>query len=198
LVRLAALDTPYRKNRTPFPDSWMREVAMKTLQQRCQPIRLLVLDVDGVLTDGGVVHGTNALEIKSFHVRDGSGLVCWRKTGRRSAVITGRNSPIVDRRASEVGIEFVFQGATDKLPVYNGLLQQSGAAPSEVCYIGDDLADLPMLRQCGLGVAVADACPEMRQEAHYITLAAGGRGAVREVIELILRCQGEWQSFGTR
>src|SRR5271169_5852089 len=105
-----------------------------TLQERCRPIRLLVLDVDGVLTAGDVVHGTPGLEIKAFHVRDGSGLNLWRQAGRRSAVITGRSSPIVDRRAGEVGIEFVFQGATDKLAVYRGLLEQTGTAPGEVCF----------------------------------------------------------------
>jgi len=171
---------------------------MMTLQQRCQPIRLLVLDVDGVLTEGAVVHGTGGLEIKGFHVRDGSGLAFWRQTGRRSAVITGRSSPIVEHRAEEVGIEFVFQGAADKLKVYHGLLKQTVVMPSEVCYIGDDLADLGVLRHCGLAAAVADSCPEVRNEAHYITRTPGGRGAVREVIELVLRCLGEWQPMVER
>jgi 3-deoxy-D-manno-octulosonate 8-phosphate phosphatase (KDO 8-P phosphatase) len=164
-----------------------------TLQERCQPIRLLVLDVDGVLTEGGIVHGTGGLEIKTFHVRDGSGLSIWRQAGRRSAVITGRSSPVVDRRAAEVGIELVFQGALDKLEVYRKLLGQTGATPAQVCYVGDDLADLSVLGHCGLAVAVADACSEVRTAAHYITRAPGGRGAVREVIELLLRCQDEWQ-----
>ena len=169
-----------------------------TLQERCRPIRLLVLDVDGVLTAGGVVHGTGGLEIKAFHVRDGSGLNLWRQTGRRSAVITGRSSPVVEKRAAEVGIEFVFQGAAEKGPVYRRLLEQTGTRLEEVCYVGDDLPDLPALRSCGLAVAVADACPEVRHEAHYISRAAGGRGAVRKVIELILRCQDDWQTLVQR
>lgn len=169
-----------------------------TLQQRCQPIRLLVLDVDGVLTEGGVTHGSGGLEAKTFHVRDGSGLNYWKQCGRRSAVITGRNSTAVEVRAREVGIEFVCQVVPDKLPVYRGLLERSGLLPRAVCCVGDDLADLPQLRHCGLAVAVADACPEVRSAAHFVTQARGGRGAVREVIELILRCQGEWQALVER
>lgn len=166
-----------------------------TLQERCQRIRLLVLDVDGVLTDGGIVHGSPELETKSFHVRDGSALTFWRRAGHRSAVITGRCSPLVDRRAREVAIDFVFQGASDKLDVYQKLLEQTGMAATETCYVGDDLPDVPVLRHCGLAAAVADACPEVRADAHYITRSAGGRGAVREVIELILRCQGRWRQL---
>jgi len=169
-----------------------------TLQQRCQRIRLLVLDVDGVLTEGGVTHGSGGLEVKTFHVRDGSGLNYWKQSGRRSAVITGRNSPVVEVRAREVGIEFVYQGASDKLPVYRDLLEQIGLLPEAVCYVGDDLADLPQLRHSGLAVAVADACPEVRIAAHHVTRTRGGKGAVREVIELILRCQGEWQPLVER
>jgi 3-deoxy-D-manno-octulosonate 8-phosphate phosphatase (KDO 8-P phosphatase) len=164
----------------------------RPLQQRCQAIRLLALDVDGVLTAGNIVHGTGGLEIKHFHVRDGSALKVWQRTGRRSAIITGRSSPVVDFRANEVGIGLVYQGAGAKAEAFAVLLGEAAVEPVQVCYVGDDLPDVPVLRRCGLAVAVADACPEARFLAHYITRAAGGQGAVREAIELILRCTGEW------
>lgn len=169
-----------------------------TLQERCAAIELLVLDVDGVLTDGGIVYGGDGVELKAFHVRDGAGLKLWQQAGKRSAVITGRTSPIVEVRAQEVGIGFVYQGASEKLPAFQSLLQAAGVKPEAVCYVGDDLPDLPLLRHSGLAVAVADACAEVRADAHYITRAAGGRGAVRETIELILRCQGSWQDVVAR
>jgi len=164
-----------------------------SLQQRCLAIELLIVDVDGVLTAGGITYGDDGVELKTFHVRDGSGLKIWRFVGRRAAVITGRSSSIVERRASELGIDLVHQGASEKLPAYRELLIQTGLCSSQVCFIGDDVPDLPILGQVGLAVAVADACPEVLASAHYVTQAAGGRGAVRETIELILRCQGEWQ-----
>ena len=163
-----------------------------TLPQRCAAVGLLVADVDGVLTDGAIVYGGGGLELKAFHVRDGSGLKLWHLAGKRTALITGRSSPVVDVRAAELGIAFETQGASAKLPAYRELLARAGARPEEVCYVGDDLPDLPPLLHCGLAVAVADACAEVRAAAHYITRMAGGRGAVREVIELILRCQGRW------
>ncbi len=168
------------------------ETVHPTLAERCRGVRLLVLDVDGVLTDGGVVYGTGGLEVKHFHVRDGSGLKAWRRAGRRSAFVTGRSSPVVDLRAVELGVDFVFQGASDKLPAYRRLLEDAALPPSAVCYVGDDLPDLPPMRECGLAAAVADGCREARAAAHYVTRAPGGGGAVREVIELILRCQGAW------
>jgi 3-deoxy-D-manno-octulosonate 8-phosphate phosphatase (KDO 8-P phosphatase) len=169
--------------------------AGRTLRQRCAAVALLVVDVDGVLTDGGVVYGSGGLELKAFHVRDGSGLKLWHRAGKRTALITGRSSPVVEVRAAELGVGFVTQGASAKLPAYRELLGRAGARPEEVCYVGDDLPDLPPLRHCGLAVAVADACCEVRADAHYVTKAPGGRGAVREVVELILRCQGHWQEL---
>jgi 3-deoxy-D-manno-octulosonate 8-phosphate phosphatase (KDO 8-P phosphatase) len=154
---------------------------------------MLVLDVDGVLTDGGIVYGDNGVELKQFHVRDGSGLKIWQHAGKRAAIVTGRTSPIVAVRAAELGIDPVYQGAMEKMPAYRRLLADAALRPEQVCYVGDDVPDLPLLGSCGLAVAVADACPEARAAAHYITRAPGGRGAVREAIELILRCQGLWQ-----
>jgi 3-deoxy-D-manno-octulosonate 8-phosphate phosphatase (KDO 8-P phosphatase) len=164
-----------------------------TVQQRCAAIELLVLDVDGVLTDGGIVYADNGVELKQFHVRDGAGLKLWQHAGKKAAIITGRTSNVVAIRATEIGIEHVLQGAVEKLPAYRELLAQTGLQPEQVCYVGDDLPDLPLMRRSGLAVAVADACVDVLADVHYVTRATGGRGAVREVVELILRCQGHWQ-----
>jgi len=168
------------------------------LSARCAGIEMLVLDVDGVLTDGGIIYTSEGVEVKQFHVRDGSALKIWEHEGKQAAVITGRSSRIVDVRAAEVGIGQVIQGAADKLTAYRRLLAESGMRPEQVCYIGDDVPDVPVLRHCGMAVAVADACAEALAEAYYVTRAPGGRGAVREAIELILRCQGRWQRIVER
>lgn len=159
---------------------------------RADRIELLLLDVDGVLTDGGVVYADDAAEIKRFHVRDGSGLKFWREAGKRAAIVSGRSSPTVDRRATELGIAPVFQGRSDKLPAFEAILAATGLRPDQVCAVGDDLPDLPVMLRAGLAVAVADACPEVRAAAHYVTSTAGGRGAVREAVEWLMRAQGLW------
>jgi YrbI family 3-deoxy-D-manno-octulosonate 8-phosphate phosphatase len=156
---------------------------------------MLVLDVDGVLTDGRIIYGDDGVEVKAFHVRDGSGLKIWQARGKRVALITGRTSRIVNMRATELGINLVFQGASEKGAVYRHLLSTTSLRPEQVCSIGDDLPDLAMLSHSGLAVAVADACPEVRASAHYVTRTAGGGGAVREVIEVILGCQGHWSNI---
>jgi 3-deoxy-D-manno-octulosonate 8-phosphate phosphatase (KDO 8-P phosphatase) len=166
--------------------------SLLTLGQRCALIQLLVIDVDGVLTDGGIIYTDNGVELKKFHVRDGSALAIWKYAGKGSAIITGRKSKIVEVRAAELGITPVFQGETEKLPCFRQILTATRLKPAETCCIGDDLPDLPLLRNCGLAVAVADACPEVLAEAHYVTRAPGGKGAVREVVELILANQGLW------
>jgi 3-deoxy-D-manno-octulosonate 8-phosphate phosphatase (KDO 8-P phosphatase) len=164
-----------------------------SLRDRCAGIAVLAVDVDGVLTDGAVVLGTGGLEVKQFHVRDGSALKFWRDSGRRAAFISGRNSSVVEARARELGVHWVFQGVGDKRAAFRRLLAEAGVGSEAVCGIGDDLPDLPLLRHCGLAAAVADACPEVRAAAHFVTRAPGGRGAVREVIELLLHCQGVWK-----
>ena len=166
-----------------------------SLQERCSRIDLLVADVDGVLTDGGIIYADNDVELKVFHVRDGSGLKLWHLAGKRSVLLSGRSSKTVAVRAAELGIDAVVQGATDKLPLFEQLLQERGLRAEQACFVGDDLPDIPVLRRSGLAVAVADACAEVIEDAHYITRAAGGRGAVRETIELVLRAQGLWQKF---
>jgi YrbI family 3-deoxy-D-manno-octulosonate 8-phosphate phosphatase len=163
-----------------------------SLASRCQQIELLVVDVDGVLTDGGIIYGDSGIEVKAFHVRDGAGLKLWQAAGKQAALISGRASRVVEVRAAEVGIGMVFQGIGEKLLAYRQVLAAAGMRPEQVCFIGDDLPDLPVLGNCGLAVAVADACSDVRAVAHYITRTPGGRGAVREVIELILRCQEKW------
>jgi len=165
----------------------------QSLAQRCAGIALLVLDVDGVLTDGSVIYAGAEVEVKAFHVRDGAGLKIWHQEGKRAALITGRQSSAVERRAAELAVAPALQGVADKLLALRQLLAATGRTAEEVCVIGDDLPDLPMLRRVGLAVAVADACPEVRAAAHYVTRTPGGRGAVRETIELILHCQGAWQ-----
>jgi 3-deoxy-D-manno-octulosonate 8-phosphate phosphatase (KDO 8-P phosphatase) len=165
------------------------------LAARCQPIRLLALDVDGVLTDGRITYTADGVEIKSFHVRDGSGLVFWQKAGRQVAILSGRKSQAVHVRAAELGITLVRQALADKRQALRDVLGALELRPEQVCAVGDDLPDLPLLRACGLAVAVADACAEARAAAHYVTLAPGGRGAVREVVELILRAQGRWAAL---
>src|SRR5262245_51065162 len=165
-----------------------------SLQHRCAGVDLLVLDVDGVLTEGGIVYGALGreanLEVKAFHVRDGSGLKLWHLAGKRSAIITGRSSPLVEVRASELGVSRVLQGAADKRPALEQLLHELNVSAQAACCVGDDVPDLPALALAGLAVVAGDGCPEARAAAHYVTRARGGRGAVRETIERILRCQG--------
>ncbi len=171
----------------------MDSTELRTLADRCADITWLVLDVDGVLTDGGIVYSSGGLELKQFHVRDGAGLKLWHRAGKRSAVITGRDSPIVAVRAAELGITSVFQGVGEKLSTLRHLEADVGIQSETICYVGDDWPDLSSLRHCGLAVATADACAEVRAAAHYITRNPGGHGAVRETIELILHAQGVWQ-----
>jgi 3-deoxy-D-manno-octulosonate 8-phosphate phosphatase (KDO 8-P phosphatase) len=162
------------------------------LPSRMARIRWLILDVDGVLTDGHIVYSDSGEELKRFHVRDGSGLKLWRAAGNSAAVISGRSSPAVTRRAAELGIAPVLQGREDKATATPHALVAIGAAADECCAIGDDWADLPVLRACGVAVAVADAAEELRSVADYVTETPGGHGAVRETIEWLLRSTGRW------
>lgn len=168
------------------------------LRERCAAIEFLIVDVDGVLTEGGIVHGTGGLEVKTFHVRDGSGLKLWQQAGKRVGIITGRSSPVVEVRAGELGIGHVIQGAVDKLAACRQMLAENNVQAEHACCMGDDLPDLGPLQACGLAIAVADACADVRRASHYVTRARGGRGAVREVIELMLRCQERWEALRNR
>jgi YrbI family 3-deoxy-D-manno-octulosonate 8-phosphate phosphatase len=166
-----------------------------TLDDRCRAIRLILSDVDGVMTDGGIVFDNQGIEAKRFHVRDGMGIRLWQKAGYRFGLITHRSSHIVKTRVAELGIEILRQGIDDKLTAMRGILQELRLSPAQVCYLGDDLPDMPVVRAVGLGVAVADACAELRQEAHYVTSVPGGSGAVRETVELILKAQSRWEDL---
>jgi 3-deoxy-D-manno-octulosonate 8-phosphate phosphatase (KDO 8-P phosphatase) len=166
-----------------------------TLDQRCQAIRLILSDVDGVLTDGGIIFDNQGIEIKRFHARDGIGIGLWHKAGYRFGLITRRSSHIVKLRVAELEIEILRQGIDDKLAAVRAIVKESRLTPDQVCYLGDDLPDLPVVRAVGLGVAVADGCAELRQAAHYVTTLPGGSGAVRETIELVLKAQARWDDL---
>lgn len=164
----------------------------------CAKIELLVLDVDGVLTDGRIMLTEDGREMKAFHVRDGSGIKYWRRTGRKVAFISGRGSPVVEARAAELGVDAVRLNAKDKLPAYEDVLSELGVAADRAAVMGDDLTDLPLMRHCGLAVAVADAAEQVRRAAAYVTELPGGSGCVREVIERILKQAGEWDRIMAR
>ena len=155
----------------------------------------MLSDVDGVLTTGGIVFDNQGIETKEFHIRDGLGIRLWHRAGFRFGILTARTSHIVRLRAVELGIEIVRQGFEDKLPVAQQIIAQQGFQPEQVCYIGDDLTDLPVMRRVGLGVAVADAAPEVRTAAQWVTEAPGGRGAVRELIETLLKAKNRWDDL---
>lgn len=168
------------------------------MRARLEKIRLLLLDVDGVLTDGRILIDNKGVETKAFDVRDGHGLKLLQRAGFRVGIITGRRSRVVEYRAQELGIDVLFQGVRDKLVPYAGLLESLGLTDEEVAYVGDDLVDLPVLRRVGFAVTVADACDEVKPLVHYVTARPGGRGAVREVCELLLKETGGWAQVTAR
>ena len=169
------------------------------LKKRAAQIQLLLMDVDGTMTDGGVTllsqADGSALEIKTFDAHDGQGLTLAQTAGIRTGCITGRESPSLLRRAKELRMDFVYMKIAQKIPVYEEILQKAGVPDSAVAFIGDDLPDLPLLRRVGLAVAVGDAVPEVKKAAHYTTKALAGHGAVREAIELILKSKGIWEEM---
>ena len=171
---------------------------MSDLVERAKNIKLLILDCDGVLTDGRILMTAEGDEMKTFDVRDGHGLVMFHRAGLRSAIISGRKSAVVQRRAKELGIAHVYEMAWVKLEPYQEILEAEGLEDRQVCYVGDDVVDIPLLRRAGLAVAVADAVAEVKAHSHYVTSAQGGRGAVREIIELILKAQGKWDDLMLR
>ena len=168
------------------------------IEGRAARIRLLLLDCDGVLTDGRITLREGGDEEKSFHTRDGHGLVLLHRAGLQSGIISGRTSSLVERRARELGMKYVRQGTWDKVRDFEELLGEAGLGEGEVAFVGDDLTDVPLMMRCGLAVAVADATKETRATAHYVTKLPGGHGAVREVCELILKAQGRWPELMKR
>lgn len=167
--------------------------AMTTLEDRMKRIRLLILDVDGVLTDGGIYMGPSGEAMKRFDIKDGAGITLWHQAGGMTAILTGRSSRIVENRAKELHISVVRQGCTDKRAAYEELKSELKVSDDEVAYIGDDIIDLPVMNEVGLSIAVADAMPEVHDAARMVTKHAGGHGAVREAVERILRAQNRFE-----
>lgn len=171
----------------------------RQLRTRARKIKLLLLDVDGVLTDGRIYYVPRPqgglAETKTFHSRDGLGIRLAHAAGLKTGIISGRGSPVVEHRAKELGIHFVQQDALEKVSPYEKILRAAGLRDEEVCYVGDDIVDLPILKRVGLAVGVGDGHPALRRHVHYWTRQPGGRGAVREAIELILAAQGKLDSI---
>lgn len=169
------------------------------LRKRAAQIKVILMDVDGTMTDGGVTllsqADGSALEIKTFDAHDGQGLTLAQTAGLRTGCITGRESPALLRRAHEMKMEFIYMKRALKMPAYEEILEKAGVSDAEVAYIGDDLPDIPLLRRTGLAVAVGDAMPEVKKAAHYTTKARAGHGAVREAVELILKSKGIWEEM---
>lgn len=163
-----------------------------TLIERCKKIRLLLSDIDGVMTDGRLTFDNSGIESKSFSIRDGMGIRLWQQAGHEFGLVTGRKSQIVERRAAELDIKLICQGNENKWPIVEAIAKERGLSPDEIAYIGDDLPDLAVVNRVGLGVAVADAVEELQQSAGYVTSVVGGRGAVREVVQLILQNTDRW------
>jgi 3-deoxy-D-manno-octulosonate 8-phosphate phosphatase (KDO 8-P phosphatase) len=169
------------------------------LKKRAAQIKLLLMDVDGTMTDGGVTllsqTDGSALEIKTFDAHDGQGMTLAQTAGLRTGCITGRESAALLRRAHEMKMEFIYMKQPLKMPAYEEILQKAGVSDSAVAYVGDDLPDIPLMRRAGLAIAVGDAVPEVKKAAHYTTQAVAGRGAIREAVELVLKSKGIWEAM---
>ncbi|RMG74839.1 MAG: HAD-IIIA family hydrolase [Nitrospirae bacterium] len=168
---------------------------LNELEQAASKIKLLILDVDGVLTDGGIILDNEGNEFKRFDVRDGHGIKLLIRHGVEVAIITGRFSRVVQRRAHELGIKEVYQKCYDKIKAYERIKENLSVVDREIAYMGDDIVDIPVMIRVGLPVAVADAHEEAKRYARYITASRGGRGAVREVAEMILKAKGLWEEI---
>lgn len=170
-----------------------------TLKKRAAQIKLLLMDVDGTMTDGGVIllsqPDGSALELKTFDAHDGQGLTLAHTAGIRTGCITGRESPALLRRAHEMKMEFIYMKQPTKIPAYEEILRKAGVPDSAVAYIGDDLPDLTVMRRVGLAVAVGDAVPEVKKAAHFVTKSVAGHGAIRDAVELILKSKGIWEEM---
>ncbi len=177
----------------PTPTSLAPEIL-----ERARKIKLFLMDVDGTITDGSVnlislPDGGGVSEMKAFNSQDGMGLKLANTMGIRTGFITGRKSPAVSQRAKELNVEFVYLGQETKMAAFEQCLEKAGVGEEEVAYMGDDLPDMPVAKRAGLAVAVANAAPELKEISHYVTLAGGGEGSAREVVELILKAQGRWE-----
>ncbi|MDH3975815.1 MAG: HAD-IIIA family hydrolase [Deltaproteobacteria bacterium] len=162
------------------------------INEKLKKIKILLLDVDGVMTDGSITIDNKGVESKSFHVRDGHGIKLLQRAGVKVGIITGRDSKVVLHRAAELGIEIIYQGIKVKMEAFTRILENEKVSAQEVAYVGDDVVDLPVLREAGFSVAVADASHVILSHVDYVTKKCGGRGAVREVTDLILEGKGLW------
>jgi 3-deoxy-D-manno-octulosonate 8-phosphate phosphatase (KDO 8-P phosphatase) len=165
------------------------------LDQRMQQVQLILSDVDGVLTDGSITFDNQGIETKTFHVRDGLGIKLWQRSGHKFGIITARSSHIVKVRMTELGVEIIRQGSDSKLTVGTQLMDELGLKPEQVCFVGDDLSDLNLMSRVGLAVTVADGTAELKSAAHFTTKSEGGKGAIRELIETILKTQKRWDEL---
>jgi len=168
------------------------------MPMQLKKIELLLLDVDGVLTDGRIIYSNDGQETKAFDVKDGHGLKLMQRAGIRVGIITGRQSQIVVQRAEELGVTYLYQGCRDKLEPYMEILEKSGLTDEQVAYVGDDVVDLPVLTRVGFAATVSDAVEDVKPYVHYIAERPGGRGAVREICDLILKQSDRWQSVAGR
>jgi 3-deoxy-D-manno-octulosonate 8-phosphate phosphatase (KDO 8-P phosphatase) len=176
----------------------VKEQTEERLLKKMRKVKILILDVDGVLTDGRIVIDDAGLESKAFDVKDGHGLKILMRYGINVVLLTGRQSRVIEHRAADLGISEVHQGIWNKAEAFAEILRQRNMSPEEAACIGDDVVDIPLLRRAGFSVAVADAVPEVRRIADYVTRQGGGRGAVREVCELILKAQNRWADVAAR
>lgn len=165
------------------------------MELRLSKISMILSDVDGVLTDGGIIFDNQGIESKRFHVRDGLGIKLWQRAGFKFGVVTARNSQMVRIRAAELGIDIVRQGYEEKLTAVQQILEENKLEPENLCYIGDDLPDLAPLQYAGLSATVSDAVDEVKQTAHIVLSKCGGQGAVRELVETILKSQQRWEGL---
>lgn len=168
------------------------------MQEKLAKIKLLLLDVDGIMTDGRIIYDNQGNELKAFDVKDGHGLKMLQRAGIRIGIITGRQSEVVSRRAAELGIEILYQKALTKLDPYREILAAEKLVDEQVAYMGDDIVDLPILRRVGFSATVADAVPDVKPLVDYVTTRSGGRGAVREVCDLLLKACGRWDDLTER
>jgi len=166
-----------------------------SLEDRARRVRLVLFDVDGVLTDGVVVMHADGSESKGFHIKDGAAIVWAQRAGVQVGLLSARSSGATTHRAAQLAVRIVQQGVTSKASAFDTILKSSGLTEDAVCYMGDDLLDLPVLERAGLSAAPADAAREVRQRVHWVSEAAGGRGAARQLIELVLRAQGRWDEI---
>jgi len=167
----------------------------ETVLARAKNIKVIIFDVDGVMTDGGLTIGDDAQEYKTFHAHDGLGMKLLKKSGVQMAIITGRTSKVVTTRAETTGIAHFYQGVEDKLVAFNDLIKELNVKPEEAAFMGDDIVDVPPMLRCGLAISVPAAPSSVKERAHYVTTRQGGKGAVREVCELLMKAQGTYDAI---